>query len=660
VKTAVLGLDFGTSTTTAAVQIDGAPRLVRFDNETRTPSCVFWDESTGMLVAGRRARRQMQEAPDRYIRAPKRKVDESDVLVGDRLIGVGDVFTAVLAHALEAAKAMVGQTKVRELRLTHPAAWSAIRLATLRSAGHRALAAVEWSDVPIQLLAEPVAAAAEVAATGKIPTGKVLIVYDLGGGTFDVTAVRRTATGFEVVGMPDGHDACGGEDFDERLLKELDSRLSPRLPTWSQVYRPSAADTSALNLLRENVIAAKEALSKVVTFDVKVPPPAEHAEQVKRDEFVALIRDDIDETVKILAEAIDRARRNAGISESDIAGIVLAGGSSRIPLVAASIAQALPELELFSAEDSKGVVALGAARWEPQPVVPVASPNGAHAARDVPAVDLYSAGEFRCRLGIKVDGGWRVGETTVEVGNGDLLLRDYDCDLRSNEKWFDATRKKLGDGTVMGAATPAQVAGVETGVQAWTLESGSDGSAAKSLHRFALRRTGAGERGLLIVGREEAAELVSHVRIGASQLASREFAYTPFVVRVPPGKPVRERVTVRPKRRLLGRADFGVFAESSLVGRAATEDEWARRVLARFADTAVSIETTQDTFLGGRVAKRHVVRAQAGVFLDGYAWWCLWTGVVGDRGVAIGVEAAKELRGARVTQFRDAFVLADV
>jgi hypothetical protein len=659
----VFAVDFGTSHIAVAIRVGGRVRLVKFDDETRTPSCVFWHADQRVLVAGRLARSERDGAPEHYLRTPKRNIDDEVVLLGDRLVKVIDIVAAVLLHALETARDQAPPQVPDEIRLTHPAAWSPARLNLLRAAGHQALAELGWSDVPIQLLAEPVAAAVEAAASHEIAVGKALAVYDLGGGTFDAAVVRRTATGFEVIGMPDGQDGCGGERFDELLLEDLHKRAGGRAG-WEHAFlspMPDAALRGARLLLRDRMTESKEWLSEDMDVDIKIPPPQECGEQLRRVDFDALIRHDIENTIAILLETIERAKRTAGLRDDEFAGIVLTGGSSRIPLVSTMLRDRVANMEPLPQTDRKGAVAAGAARWSPQAnLASSPSPNGAGgaAAHDAP-VDPYSAREFRTRLAVKLGSNWRHREARVELGTGDLVVRDYPCDFKHNDRWAELARKGLAKDTVMGNVTPALVAGVEHGRQAWLLESGTDGTAVKRLERFALQRTEAGDRAVHIVGREEAAELVGHVRFGEARLPSREFEHTPLVVRVPAGKPVLERVNIVPRRRLRGRADFDVFAESSEVPDGTSVEEWTRRVLARFADAEPSIATVEDTFLDGTKALRNVVRLKTPTRESSSLWWCLWTGVVDGRGVAVGVESANEVRLDRAAPYRDLFVLAE-
>jgi hypothetical protein len=238
------------------------------------------------------------------------------------------------------------------------------------------------------------------------------------------------------------------------------------------------------------------------------------------------------------------------------------------------------------------------------------------------------------------------------------VVRDFPCDLGSNERWFETIRKSLRNGTVMGAVTAARVAGVEDGLQTWLLETHDDGTAVKVLHRFALKRSSSGGRAVQIVAREGVAPLADDIRLGELRLPSRDFEHLPFVIRVPAGMHPWERLRVVPRRRFLRGAGFTVFAESIDAPPGTDQEAWTRRVLRRFADPAVElVSRTEDTFLGGQPCLRTVVARRGPDENGSGAWSCWWTGVVDGRGVAVAVEGASPVKNA--DNYRDIFRLAD-
>ncbi|GIF62915.1 hypothetical protein Ais01nite_09500 [Asanoa ishikariensis] len=370
-----VGIDFGTSHTVAVVAVDDAPpRPLLFDGSPLLPSAVFLKES-GRLVAGSDAVRAARLDPARFEPNPKRRVDEGSVLLGSRSVPVSSLVGAVLARVAEEARRWAGEAY--SVVLTHPAGWSSQRREVLVSAADTA----GLPGTPT-LLPEPVAAARYFTAVlrGSVPPGAALAVYDLGAGTFDAAVVRRSPAGFEVLsahGLPD----VGGLDLDQALVEHLgEGYSSSRTALWNGLLTP--ADTAARRqraLLYDDVRGMKEALSRTSSADVHLPA-LDVAAHVTRDELERLSRPMLARTVDCLARTIADAR----LSEDDLVGIFLVGGSSRMPLVARLIHQELG-IAPTALEQPETVVAQGAVSVETAPRVPAQrGPGGVGSA---PAVD---------------------------------------------------------------------------------------------------------------------------------------------------------------------------------------------------------------------------------------------------------------------------------
>ena len=362
----VLAIDFGTTSTAAALAVDGRVELVEIDGAPRMPSMVFWREGTGghtgRLVLGEEADTLSSRAPWALERTPKRRIGDEYLLLGEQQVRVTDAIGAILRKAAEEAVSRRGGQAPSVVRLTHPARWGSTSLEKLRQAG-RAAGFENPEFVP-----EPVAAALHF-ATERLGVGEHVAVYDLGGGTFDTAVLRRTEDSFEVVGAPGGNEDLGGEDFDDRLYRHLGGELDPeqwtklresRERTWSQANR----------VLLHEARRAKEILSKSPDYELYVPPPVDRDLHVTADELNALIASDLEGTVTEL----ERTIRSAGLQAGDLAAIYLAGGSSRIPLVARLIQQRLGQLPDYL-DDPKSVIVLGAARI-PAPQAAAATVTG--------------------------------------------------------------------------------------------------------------------------------------------------------------------------------------------------------------------------------------------------------------------------------------------
>jgi molecular chaperone DnaK len=321
----VLAIDFGTSNTVGIIRgVDGRARPLLFDGSPLLPSAVYLDPE-GRLLVGRDAERASRIDPTRFEPNPKRRIDDGAILLGDRDLPVPEVFAAVLRRVAGEAYRQLGGP-VTELRLTHPAQWGDRRRAVLVES-----ARVAGLPAP-RMIPEPVAAASYYTAVlgTAVPPGRALAIYDLGGGTFDATVVRRTATGFEVL-AEDGLNELGGLDFDQALVEYLGKRYSDdRTQQWNRLLHPAdAVERRQRGLLYDDVRAAKEMLSRTTTADVHLPT-LDIAAHITREELESLIRPHLMRTVTCLAQTINAAR----LKPSDLVGIFLVGGSSRIPLAA--------------------------------------------------------------------------------------------------------------------------------------------------------------------------------------------------------------------------------------------------------------------------------------------------------------------------------------
>ncbi|MGW5052506.1 Hsp70 family protein [Actinokineospora sp. NPDC004072] len=348
----VLSVDLGTSNTVAVLAAHGRPpRVVDVDGSSMMPSAVFAAEDGG-LVVGRDAERRARLDPSRFEPNPKRRVDEGTLLLGDVVVPVTDALAGVLRRVADETSRQLAGKKPDEVRLTHPAQWGPVRRNVLLSAARQA-----GMGANIVLVPEPVAAAAHFASFPgqKLAPGQALAVYDLGAGTFDVAVVGATQKGFVVLaeaGLPD----LGGLDVDQALLEHVGRQVSHRDPAgWQRLLRPeSTGDRRAQRALREDVKAAKEALSRHPQTEVPLPEPFEDV-LVTRVELEALIRPGLLRSVELLAATI----RSTGMGADRLAGIYLVGGSSRIPLIATLIAEQLRVVPT-SLDQPETAVALGA------------------------------------------------------------------------------------------------------------------------------------------------------------------------------------------------------------------------------------------------------------------------------------------------------------
>ncbi|MFI5909631.1 Hsp70 family protein [Dactylosporangium sp. NPDC051541] len=320
----VVGIDLGTSNTVAVIRSpDGRRRPVLFDGAPLMPSSVFLTDN-GQLAVGRDAQRLAQLDPGRYEPNPKRRIDESSVLLGSSEIPTVHMLAAVLRAVA------VGVAEVTRYAppvvLTYPASWGQTR----RKALHDAAITAGFNDV--SMLPEPVAAARYFisALNHPLPPGQAVVVYDFGGGTIDIAVVRNDPEGFTVIGSG-GLEDVGGLDLDAALVERLGEVLAASQPeVWKRLQDPrTAQERRDRRLFWEDIRGAKEMLSRTTVAPVSVPG-VESALHLTRDELEQKIGPMIARTVAETARVV----RDCGLTANGLAGILLVGGSSRVPLVA--------------------------------------------------------------------------------------------------------------------------------------------------------------------------------------------------------------------------------------------------------------------------------------------------------------------------------------
>jgi actin-like ATPase involved in cell morphogenesis len=370
-----LGVDLGTTYTAAAVRRDGRTQVVQLGSRrAEIPSLVFLRDDGAVLVGDAAERRGARE-PARLAREFKRRLgDPVPVLVGGSPYPAHALTARVLSHVHETV------TRHQEgpptsVIVTHPANWGPYKRELL-------MQAMTLADVrDVQLRSEPEAAAVQYAAHERVRVGEVVAVYDLGGGTFDAAVLRKTASGFELLGDPAGIEQLGGIDFDEAVLGHVVETLGPAVDTLDPA---DPAVVEALAQLRRDCVVAKEDLSADTEVLIPVALPTVHTRvRLNRSEFEDMIRPALQETVA----AMHRALRSAGVDTGELRCILLAGGSSRIPLVSELLSVEFGRPLVLDANPEHSI-ALGAAMGARQPGG-VAEPSPS---ADGPAVVPAAAG----------------------------------------------------------------------------------------------------------------------------------------------------------------------------------------------------------------------------------------------------------------------------
>lgn len=338
----IAGIDLGTTNSAIGILENGIPRLINIDGQATMPSCVGIDES-GEILVGQAALNQLAVAPERTVASIKRQMgSELPIKLGKRDYRPEEISAFILKRLKQEAERDLGRP-LHKVVVTVPAYFDEKQRRATRIA-------VQLADLePVRILNEPTAAALAYNLQEQKP--QTILVYDLGGGTFDVSLVT-CEKGLVEVKASHGDTHLGGDDFDEALVSHLAEAWTGKTPL--DVSNPRTA--ARLKLAAE---AAKCRLSDqpYATVREEYIDSATHLElEVAREDFEQLIAPLLEKTW----EAMYAALRDGQTLPQDIDKVVLAGGSTRIPLVHQIIEQRIghrPCAEL----NPDLIVALGAA-----------------------------------------------------------------------------------------------------------------------------------------------------------------------------------------------------------------------------------------------------------------------------------------------------------
>lgn len=344
----VIGIDLGTTNSVVAVMDGKEPTVLEnAEGDRLTPSVVAFSK-TGERLVGKVAKRQAVTNPDRTIISIKRHMgSDFKVRIDDKNFTPQEISAMILSKLKADAEAKLGE-KVTQAVITVPAYFTDAQRQATKDAG--TIAGLEV----LRIINEPTAAAL---AYGLDQGGDHrILVFDLGGGTFDVSLLELGGGTFQVIATA-GNNKLGGDDFDERIANYVADRFQREHGV------DLRKDKQALQRLREAAEKAKIELSSVTTTNINLPfitmtadGPVHLDETLTRAKFDELTADLVEATMGPTRQAM----RDAGVEPGEIDKVLLVGGSSRIPAVQEAVRR------FFGKEPYKGinpdeVVALGAA-----------------------------------------------------------------------------------------------------------------------------------------------------------------------------------------------------------------------------------------------------------------------------------------------------------
>jgi molecular chaperone DnaK len=318
----IIGIDLGTTNSEVAIVRDGRPVVLPDDDgDPILPSVVGLDPQ-GRLLVGKPARNQAALAPERTVRSIKRKMGQEATVSmgGDQAYSPQEISAIILRTLKERAERAIGMP-VKKAVITVPAFFTEGQREATRAAGEMAGLEV------VRIINEPTAAV--LTYDPHPPDRERLLVYDLGGGTFDVSIAQVEAGVIEILASQ-GDTQLGGDDFDQRLLDHVCDRFKGRHGVnlradpvaRSRTLRAvedakKTLSTEAIAAIREEFIAEAKGV------------PVHLSMEVERHEYEALIEPLLARTL----DCVDRALADANLQAHEVDKVVLVGGATRTPLV---------------------------------------------------------------------------------------------------------------------------------------------------------------------------------------------------------------------------------------------------------------------------------------------------------------------------------------
>ena len=344
----IIGIDLGTTNSCVAVMEGGQPTVIPNSEGSRTtPSVVAF--KGGERLVGQVAKRQMVANPEHTIYSIKREMGtDYKVNIDGKQYSPEEISAMILSKLKQDAEAYLGPP-VTQAVITVPAYFNDSQRQATKNAGK--IAGLEV----LRIINEPTAAALASGLDKQDRKNQKILVYDLGGGTFDVSILEIGDGVFEVLST-NGNTRLGGDDFDNRIMNLLVEEFK------KENNIDLSTDKLAMQRLKEAAEKAKIELSTLssttislpfITADATGPKHLEYT--LTRAKFESMIADLVDQTLVCTRNAL----KDAGLSKSDIANVVLVGGSTRVPCVVDALSKEIP-VTPFKGINPDECVAIGA------------------------------------------------------------------------------------------------------------------------------------------------------------------------------------------------------------------------------------------------------------------------------------------------------------
>lgn len=346
----VIGIDLGTTNSCVAVMEGSEPVVIPNAEGARTTPSVVAFSKDGERLVGQVAKRQAVVNPDRTIASIKREMGTSHkVTVDGKALSPQEISAMILTKLKNDAEAYLGQ-KVTQAVITVPAYFSDSQRQATKDAGK--IAGLEV----LRIINEPTAAALSYGIDKESDKAQKVLIYDLGGGTFDVSILELGDGVFEVLAT-NGNTRLGGDDFDKKVMDWIVTEFKNANGV------DLSKDKMAMQRVKEAAEKAKIELSGMTKTNINLPfitVGANGPLHIDMDLTKAKFDDMTADLVKATVQPTMQALKDAGLKASDIAKVVLVGGSTRIPAVVDAVRN-LTGKEPYKGINPDECVALGAA-----------------------------------------------------------------------------------------------------------------------------------------------------------------------------------------------------------------------------------------------------------------------------------------------------------
>lgn len=357
----IVSIDIGTSYSSICYlgpdgkiqPVDISTGTSMFGNSYSLPSAVFAEED-GEIELGQAAYNDRIRIPQNFRDEFKRNLGENiPIWLGEQKFLPEELYTLFFRH-MKACAEKVGGESVERAYITYPAAYG-------KNKKDKIVAAAKAAGLfVIELIDEPTAAAMSYLAAGYAKENQNVLVYDFGGGTFDVSLVRYENGEFKLLGTPKGLERCGGIDMDRMIYRDMMNRI----------------DQETLQRLQENQVYFMRFAGQLAEMAVKVKHHLSTAEEFKghiavgfdtvpyelsRERFNQMIAKLVGQTIQTCRDSL----QDAGLGVCDLSAILLVGGTSRVPLAQQMVKQmAGGAVPVYSAPNMELAVAQGALEFQ--------------------------------------------------------------------------------------------------------------------------------------------------------------------------------------------------------------------------------------------------------------------------------------------------------